>query len=168
MATFTEYVQYFENIAKNHKSIRHSQGNKHFFKIELEELMTGLRSSINYPALVIEGYDFRYQDAASDNVLKTRHCAFDILLKPKNTGDFEEIYSLYAEAEAIADDIVNLMSFHKRWRTHSIVAEIDLNSIEALPINGFVENAVGYRVSFEMQSGHNTDVELTKWININF
>lgn len=168
MVTLTEYIAYFENIAKNHKAIKHSNTQKHFFKIDLEELISGLKTAIVYPALVLEGYDFSFIDNVSDNILKQRTCAFSILLKPKNTGDFKEIYSLYDIAEGIVNDIINLMWDHKRQRGHTIVADFDLNSIEVLPISGIVENAVGYRVSFNMETGHDPEVTENNWITTDF
>jgi len=168
MASYTEYIGYFEDIATNHRAIRHSRSNKHFFRIDLEELIAGLKTKISYPCLVLESYDWRMTDHVSDNILKERNCAFMILMRPKNAGDYDEVSDLFNQAEVIVDDILALMWYHKHNKIHDIIADIDMNTIEVLPVNGFIENAVGYRVSFQTITGHNIALDENKWITTDF
>ena len=42
-AKFADLVSYFENLATNHKALNHGKDEKHFFRYELEEMLTGMR-----------------------------------------------------------------------------------------------------------------------------
>lgn len=47
MVTYSDYINYFENLAKKHTDIRHDEAEKKsFFTIDIEELITGIKSKI--------------------------------------------------------------------------------------------------------------------------
>ena len=164
---FTEYITYFENIAKNLKAIGHTDEEKHFFSIEEEEALLGLANSIKYPAMILEGYDFKFTDQDSDNVLKGRMGAFTVYKQSNDLNDTEKTYQIYEDVEEIIDDIINLIREHKEARAHPIVTDFDFRSIQALRINS-LEIGIGIRVSFEIHSVHNPAVDNDKWIKTNF
>ena len=41
-AKFTDLISYFENLARRHKSIAHTDSEKHFFRMELDEVLGGI------------------------------------------------------------------------------------------------------------------------------
>lgn len=105
---YADLVAYFEQLARSHKDIAHTDSDKHFFRFELEEMLTGMRSKINYPALVLEGYDFEFTDEKSDNVHKRLNCAFMILGKVNDKGEFDLIHNLWDRLEEIGNEIMNV------------------------------------------------------------
>ena len=68
---FSDLIQYFRTLATQHVDIGHSTTDKHFYRFELDEVLTGLKK-VNYPALILEGYRYSLTDKQSDNVLKER------------------------------------------------------------------------------------------------
>ncbi len=62
-ASFSQLVSYFETLALQHNDIRHSNAKKHFFRMELDEVMDGVnRTDVAFPKLVLEGYSFDFTD----------------------------------------------------------------------------------------------------------
>ena len=106
MATrFTQIVQYFENLARQHVGIQHTNTEKHFYRFEIDEVLSGL-GSINYPAMILEAYAIEYDDNKSDNVMKNRKGAFILLGNVPDRGDHDSIHELWDELEEIGDDIL--------------------------------------------------------------
>jgi len=165
--TFSQYITYFRNIAINNTEIGHTVTEKHFYSIDEEEALLGLANTMKYPAMVLEGYDFKFTDLDSDNVLKGRMGAFTIFKKVTDPNDTDLIYQTYQDCEAIIDEIINLIRMHKEERTHEIVADFNFNSINAIRISND-DLGYGIRVSFKIDSTHNPAVDESKWITTNF
>ena len=61
MSSFiSDYIAYFKNLAEKHVDIAHTSDEKHFFRMESTEILNGLTSEINWPAMVLEAYDISY------------------------------------------------------------------------------------------------------------
>ncbi|NQU53584.1 MAG: hypothetical protein HQ522_13705, partial [Bacteroidetes bacterium] len=61
MAKFSDLITYFENLARKHKSILHTDTDKHFFRMEIDEVLAGInRTDVAYPMLILEGYGFGF------------------------------------------------------------------------------------------------------------
>ena len=168
MATFTDFITYWENIAKNHKSIKHTSSDMHFCRLELEEVLSGLKSELNYPALIVETYDWRMQDLSSDNVLKQRTCGVMVLDRCDDRGNFSDDVTTLSTIESIIDDILTLIRHHRDEMEHNVVMEFDMNTIDVVPVIGTFDNLYGFRIVFDMKSGFNPDIDTTKWITTNF
>lgn len=164
-ANFNQYVSYFEDIARNLIAIGHTDSEKHFFRLELDELLVSLGSKINWPCLVLEGYDVRFIDKSGDNVLKNRTGAFVVMDKLKNAQDFDAIHAIYDKCETICDDIISKMYFDKKTRRHAVVKDFDLEQVEYILLNNEVECSYGIRVSFPITNTHDIAVNPDKWLN---
>jgi hypothetical protein len=159
---FSAVVQYFEDLAKQHVTIAHSQTHKAFFRLELDEVVEGLRNNINYPALVLEGYDINFKDNRSDNVIKQRGTAF-IIVKRVARGDFNAIHAAYDEMEEIGDDILARMR-HDKSQRRSPIRDFNMDNVEATIINWFVDSGLyGIRYNFTIDSTFDTDMNPDKW-----
>jgi len=93
-ATFSDIIEYFQMIANQHIQIGHTDEEKHFYRFEIEEVLTGLKK-MNYPALILEGYRYSFSDAKSDNVIKKRSCAFMLVNHLSDIGDFQAMHSIW-------------------------------------------------------------------------
>ena len=162
---FSELVTYFELLASSHVKIRHSEANKHFYLFEIDEVLDGLRNEINYPAFIMEGYDFGYKDNLSDNEMKDRNAAFILLDHVDNLDDFGAMHEKWDELEAIGDDIIARMKYDKR-QNEKIIRNLDVNSIEGTLIRADADNNVGIRFSFTISSPQNLEVDKSKWSDI--
>ena len=128
---FSDYVAYFESIARSHVDIGHTDESKHFFRFELADLLTQVRTKMKFPALVLEGYDFNFQDSKSDNVMKSRNGAFMLLKKVSDKGDLNAIQKVYDEMEVIGDEILIKMLDDKRNNNNNVVRDFQMDSVQA-------------------------------------
>lgn len=168
MSTFADYVTYFENIAKNHVSIRHDLTNKHFARFELEEALSGMKARVRFPAILLESYEYTMEDLLSDNPMKLRTGAIMVLDKPKRQGDYDENITIMDTAEQIMDDIIRLIYFHKSEFDHELARDIDLNTCEVLPITNGPDGSYGFRLSFQIKSGDDMTLDTDKWVTTEF
>ena len=110
---FSALITYFRTLAAQHMSIGHSLNEKHFYRFELEEILSGLKD-VNYPALILEGYRYSLVDNKSDNVLKERTGAFVLIDHLKDIGDFDAMHEVWDNMETICDDIIARIKSDKR------------------------------------------------------
>lgn len=164
-ADFNQYISYFESIARNLIAIGHTDTKKHFFRLEFEEVLTALPNQMNWPCMILEGYDVSFIDNKSDNILKVRNGAFVILDKVKNLQDFNAIHAVYDKCEVIVDDIISKIMNDKRSRQHAVVKDIDLSQVEIVMIANDVEGAFGFRCSFPIINTHDIAINPAKWNN---
>src|SRR5664279_4942936 len=107
-ANFSDLIAYFENLARLHKSIGHSDSEKHFFRMEIDEVLAGInRTNVTTPFLVLEGYSYDFINNNSDNVIKNRHGAFLLLDKISDPSDYDKIQQVWNKMESIGDDILS-------------------------------------------------------------
>ena len=105
-AKFSDLVKYFEKLASEHIEIKHTAQNKHFYRFELDEVLTGMCSNIKYPALILEAYDFNYSESNSDNIRKKRSGAFILIDRVSDMKDFNRIHEVWDNMEMIGEDLL--------------------------------------------------------------
>ncbi|MFA6483208.1 MAG: hypothetical protein WCW62_11560 [Bacteroidales bacterium] len=162
-AKFADLVTYMESLATHHKGILNRDDEKHFFRFELEEMLTGMKSNMNYPALVMEGYDFNFVDENSDNLQKRVSCAFMLLGKVSDKGDYDAIHTLWDSLEEIGDEIVVRILSDKRDRKTDCLAYFHARSITGTPITDMNLIHYGFRYAFELSWPVNNDINPEVW-----
>ena len=160
---FKDLVEYFQLIAENHSGILHTDSQKHFFRFELEEFMTGMKAKINYPALILEGYDFNFIDSQSDNVHKSINCAFMLIGKVSDKGDFDSIHDLWDTLEEIGDEIIVRILDDKRQRNIEVLSYFDINDVSGAPLTDVSLIHYGFRYDFKLSWPVNNDIDTDKW-----
>jgi len=163
-AKFSDLVTYFRTIAEKHVDIRHCESAKHFYRFELDEVMTGMCSKIQYPALILESYDFSYKESGSDNIRKKRTGAFMILGKVKDMKDFDEIHSLWDQCEEIGEDILIKMREDKESGLYPVLRDFNINECNGIPLSVSHLGQHGMRFSFNLDSAVNNTVDESKWL----
>lgn len=161
-AKFSETIQYFKTIAAQHVQIGHSLTEKHFYRFELEEILSGLKD-VNYPALILEGYRYSLTDKQSDNVLKERTGAFVLIDHLSDRGDIDSMHEIWDNLESICDDIVGRIKADKRDPNMKQVRDFDLNTIQVALIANEHDLNYGIRCTFTLVSSMATDVDPDKW-----
>lgn len=159
---FSDVIQYFKMLAAQHESIRHSAAEKHFYRFEIEEVLSGLKT-INYPALILEGYRFSLIDKQSDNVLKERTGAFILLDHLNSISDYDSMHELWDRLETICDDIIARIKSDKRDPSTKSVRDFDLNNIEFALIANENDKNYGIRCTFTIISPFSTTLNPAKW-----
>lgn len=159
---FSEIITYFRTLASQHVAIGHSLNEKHFYRFELEEILSNLKN-VNYPALILEGYRYSLTDKSSDNVMKERTGAFVLIDHMSDMGDFDAMHEVWDNMETICDEIIARIKSDKRNSTIKSIRDFDLGSVQVALIANGTDNNYGIRCTFTISSSFTTDVDAAKW-----
>jgi hypothetical protein len=159
---FSEIVTYFKTLAAQNVDIAHSATEKHFYRFELDEVLTNLKN-VNYPALILEGYRYKLKDQSSDNVLKDRTGAFILIDHLHDIGDFDAMEEIWDNMESICDEIIAKIKSDKRNPLAKAVRDFDLNTVEIALIANTIDQNYGIRCTYTITSPFTTDIDPTKW-----
>jgi len=155
------YQQYFRTMAVQHKFLQHDPnsetkdsdiGKKHFARWSADEVLTGLRTKLGWPALLLELYEVIYSEQNKYDIKGNYHGAFSVLDKAKSTDYTSEI-AAFAKAEQIVMDILQ-----KIWQDHygpdadacqTPFFSFDFNNLQIMPVGPLYDNNFGWRVEFK-------------------
>jgi hypothetical protein len=163
MVKFNDLIEYFEYLAANHTGIGHKENETHFFRFELEDVLTSLKGDIHFKALILEGYDFGFGYRHSDNLLKQRNGAFIIIDRVMDENDFDAITQAYDECEEIGDEIIVRIASDKRNRNVPVVRDFQIEGIQGNMIANAAEGYYGMRYTYSLVSPRTNDVDTTRW-----
>lgn len=167
MANFSDLITYFENIARNHVLIQHTDAEKHFFRMELDELLGGFNiPSARFPFLVLEGYAYDYTDNRSDNVLKKREGAFVLMDYVKDVTDYDAVHVVWDKMEKIADDILARIRADKRNPKTPVIRDFNLENVQVSLILNEINNSAGLRVKYTLTSPSPVEVIPENWLDL--
>lgn len=162
---FSEVITYFEQLAAMHVDIGHTLNQKHFVRFEIDELASGLPTSIYFPVLVLEGCSSSLSDV-QDNTFKNRLSGFFILDKVSDPGNYTAIQQIFDKTEEIGDEIIRRMRHDKR-KPGSPMRNFKFGSVET-EMHSFSSGYLfGMRYSFAMESSFNADIDIEKWTDTN-
>jgi hypothetical protein len=151
-----KYVAYFEDLATNLKDIGHTPDKKKFSRIDIEEVLTSMRTSLDMTTmcLVLEMLEGQLNDNISDNIMNMQAGAF-LLLRHVKKGDYA------AENVAMADAFkifVKLLSKIKKDRetfpmndanrSNGLVKYFDFSSVKYNKVGPIFDNCYGLRIEF--------------------
>jgi len=167
MAKFSDLISYFENLARKHTDILHSDGEKHFFRMEIDEVLEGInRTDVAYPMLILEGYSFDFTDNKSDNLLKNRQGAFILLDHISDNSDHNTIHKKWDELEEIATEILVKIKSDKINPLTPVVRNFDFESVNVSLILNQIGNDVGVRITYTITSPVTNDPNPGKWLSV--
>ncbi|KAF0198403.1 MAG: hypothetical protein FD166_1456 [Bacteroidetes bacterium] len=159
---FSALVDYFRKIAVKHRDIRHTDADKHFYRFEVDEVLSGI-SGMNYPAMIMEGYRFSFADQKSDNPVKKREGAFILIDHVGDPGDYEKIHQVWDHMEEIGDDILARIKADKKDPA-SPVRDFDIESVNGQLVATELGNHYGIRYTFSVDCRFTWDVNPEKWM----
>ena len=164
-ATFSQFVSYFENLARLHTAIRHTDTEKHFFRMELDEVLDGInRTDVAFPMLILEGYSFDFTDNKSDNPQKNRRGAFMLIDHVSDQSDYDQIQSAWERMENIGDDILLRIMEDKRRLSVKEIRGFELSSVEGLLLASELNGNYGIRFSYTITSTVKQTENLGTWL----
>lgn len=161
--TFNDLLKYFELLATEHQGIRHNPFEKHFARLDIHEVLTAIPASLHYPALILEGYTYGFNDNRSDNPIKRRSGAFMILDYINDANDFDRIHDAWSRMETIGDDIVCRIRADKR-NPESPVRDFNLTSVETRLLAVEFTNLYGLHFTYEIHHPFEFSVNKNAWI----
>ncbi len=168
MPSVKEYVDYFEGIATQHKEIQHTDAKKHFARINIEEVLTGLRSSIFTPALILESFEGGLIDNKSDNILADRMGAF-MILKEVEHDNFKQEAEFLDDCERIGLDAIRRMRRDARVQPIQarLLRGLQLSKVGWMKVGPVFDNWYGYRFTFSLEDHENMKYDDSKWLDGN-
>ena len=166
MSKFSQLVSYFESLARLHKDIGHSDSEKHFFRMEIDEVLGGInRTDVKHPFLILEGYGYDFTDDKSDNLLKNRRGAFMLIDHVSDQTDYDAIQSTWENMEEIGDELLVKMKADKRNPLAPAIRDFDFSSIEAALLANESDGNYGIRFTYVLTSPRSNEVNPDKWLN---
>ena len=165
MAHFSDLIIYFENLARRHVDIGHTNQEKHFFRMEIDEVLAGInRTDVNFPMLILEGYSFDFTDNNSDNLIKNRQGAFVLLDHISDASNYDTIHRVWDRLEQTGTEILVKIKADKRSRLVPVVRRFEFSSVNASLIMNQMGNNIGIRFTYSIQSLTSTDIQSEKWL----
>jgi hypothetical protein len=157
MSTYTDYTAYFQKLAETY--LNHSTNEKHFFRKGLEEFLNGLSTNVNYPAMLLGKYDYKYTDNGADNIMKPRTVAFIICDHVADMEDYDSIDKAMDSTELIVDKIYNQIRKDIRPPyTDPNFEFAKLGEVQVTPVSNYADGAHGWFVTIEIYSHHDARV----------
>jgi hypothetical protein len=157
-----DYVSYFEGLAKTHESILHNDSEKHFFRLDPEEYLVGLKSDVNYPALMLEGYDCNFTDREANSILKSINGAFAIIKHLEEEGDTAGMHEIWDECEQIGLDIL-VRTYNEKYVRTGIIIKLDFNTVNMQLLANEADRAYGCRFTYSLIVRQNHLIDNSKW-----
>ncbi|MFC4261908.1 hypothetical protein ACFOWM_03395 [Ferruginibacter yonginensis] len=154
------YTDYFRQMAVKHKDLRHDPasetgdapiGSKHFGRFGSEEVITGLKSKVDWPALLVEMYEWKSKSEQAYSVVGDYAGGFSVYAtaNPENLNEVQEAFTF---TESIMQDVLA-----KIWQDHygpdkdmcnSPFKLFDFNSLEVMPVGPVFDRQFGWRCTF--------------------
>ena len=128
-----------------------------------ERIISIQRSSIEYPCLWLESPDINVRDNKSDTIQADFRGALNIISNCA-TDDYEAQDAAMESNFQIAVEVISRMVRDRRGRSETPMFNLDLNSIQMLPINSMmIDNDFGWRVEFLLSNHLNICYTESKW-----
>lgn len=154
------YTNYFRELAISHSELRHDPlsetgdapvGSKHFGRFGSEEVIKGLNSKVDFPALLIEMYEKNLESEDAYSIKANFDGAFSIFAtaNPENLNEVEDAFIL---TEKIMSDCLA-----KIWQDHygpdadpcnTPFKSFNFNSVKITPVGPIFIRQFGWRCEF--------------------
>ena len=154
MTNYTDYIKYFEQLAVDFCG--HDVSEKHFYRKGLEEFLNGLTTSVNYPALLLDRYDYTFEEHGADNYQKVRTVAFIICDHVTDGENYDSIENALNVSENITDRIFNRILRDITEPRHEFLKYSSINNMRVTPAENYADGNYGYFVSIVINTHHNT------------
>lgn len=161
-ATFSDLIQYFDLLARQHTDIGHSDLQKHFFRMELDEVLAGInRTDVAHPFLILEGYSYGFTDEKADNIIKNRSGAFMLLDNVPDPSDYNRVNEVWQHMEEIGDELLRRIRSDKY--IVPVVRSFQLEEVKAELLALEITNLFGIRYTYSLSSPLPMDLNPLKW-----
>jgi hypothetical protein len=165
MSFINEFVSFFENLARQHVHILHQDEEKHFFRLEIEEYLSSIPSSVNFPAFVLEGFDLSFFDRETNSILKNVNCAFAVLKHLEHEQDVDAIHQIWDECENIGLDIL-VRIYNEKFTRLGLIYKLDFNTVIANLVANDAGRSYGVRFTFTLMVRQSHIIDKSKWLDL--
>ncbi len=169
---FSDYIAYFKTAAINHKLLLHVDNtNVTFYRMDIEEVLTGLRYKLKTKSLILENPEKNTRDLLSDNPRKIITGAF-LVIGPVKKNDFADEVTVLDKCEEISEDILSKIAndcskFKRNPNWARAIKGFDPNSIRSQKVGPLFDNFYGWRTEFQIIQTYRNNLKLdaSKWNN---
>ena len=167
MADMSTYIEYFEKLAKEHKEILHSSSAKHFFMMDINELLSATNSMAKYPAIVLLKLSGKAIDKKEDNRLVAIEGGFLVLDHCKNIDDFPAELSIFQKTFAIGMQMISRIAHDQEQPvpvSSKAIPDFNPDSVRWEMIGPVFENHFGIIFRFPVTLIPDFAYDPLKWI----
>jgi len=160
MADISSYIEYFRRIADEQKEING------FYMMDINEVLDGLRSTVKYPALILENLSGSYRASNLDNPLEVINGGFLIIGHLVQIDDFSGEMQLVSKMKQIGTDIIARMLYdHIKCEPLALKAipGFNINSVGYETLGPVFDNDYGVIFSFKLQNCLDLEYDPSKW-----
>ena len=160
MTDINSYVEYFRTLAREHKEIND------FYMMDINEILDGLRSTVKYPALILENLSGNYVASNLDNPLEIINGGFLIIDHLPNPDDFQGEMALINRMKQIGHQVIVRMLYdHLKCEpiAEKAIPGFDINSVTFEVIGPVFDNDFGVLYSFKIQKYISLDHNYNIW-----
>jgi hypothetical protein len=162
MAYHKDIIKLFKELAELY--FGHSETENHFCPNGIGDLQNSEVSNLKNDILVLEGYDYKYIDKKSGNVLKERTVGYWVL-RHISDSDYKIINQAKDELELLGDKVLNQFV---RWRNEiqrqytnamwqaAIFKDFDFEDVEVSEVENLGDCWYGYFFTVKFITPHNT------------
>jgi hypothetical protein len=146
--TFSEIKTYIENLCRSSALVRHTDTEKHFFRINIEDLTTNWKAKgVKSPAVFLEIPEGKLSGETNDNAFNQKFIALSFLKTVKaQDADGEEL--AYEEMEVLGWKF--MAKINKDYEA-KVIKHFRHNEVRYFKVGPISENMYGIR--FELPMG---------------
>jgi hypothetical protein len=147
MADISSYIEYFRQLATEHKEING------FYMMDINEILDGLRSTVKYPALILENLSGSYMASNLDNPLEVINGGFLIIDHLPNPDDFQGEMALIDRMKQIGHQVIVQMLYDKMKcepLAEKAILGFDINTVNFEVIGPVFDNDYGIWFTFRI------------------
>jgi hypothetical protein len=161
MGSISSYIEYFRRIAGEHKEING------FYMMDINEILDGLRSTIKYPALILENLSGSYMASNLDNPLEVINGGFLIIDHLTNPDDFQGEVVIIDRMKEIGHQVIARM-LHDHLKCELLAEKaipfFDTNAVSFEVIGPVFDNDFGILYSFKLEDLLDLEYKEEMWI----
>ena len=161
MTDINSYVEYFRTLAREHKEIHD------FYMMDINEPLDALRSTINYPALILTSLSGNFEASNMDNILDSVNGGFMILSHLDHVDDFSAEMQLISKMKQIGTEIISRMLYDYmkcELLTQKAIPGFNINSVNYETLGPVLDNDFGVLFSFKIQDCLDLEYVPSKWM----
>ena len=145
MGSISSYIEYFRKIAAEHQDING------FYMMDINEILDGLRSTVKYPALILENQSGSYMASNLDNPLEVINGGFLIIDHLPNPDDFQGEVVIIDRMKQIGQQVIARMLQDKmkcELLAEKAIPGFDLNTVTFEVVGPVFDGDFGLLFSF--------------------
>lgn len=161
----SEFIDYFESIAKNNRAIGHipnDANHKRFFRFDIEELLGSMANRFRALSLVLEHPEDREEDNLSDNPRLIQQCAFWIVSPIGSNKDFDAVNAVREQCYNVSHQVYTKLRNDASIGVYKGFKRGTFQRTAQTDISGTV---VGYRCSYVMENSIQYNLNPDEWFN---